>query len=70
MRRVLDAYEAARRTNGARDSRYRIERIEVIHPDDVHRFAELCVIASMQPLHAPPRPDDGDVWPLRVGEAR
>jgi hypothetical protein len=28
------------------------------------------VIASMQPLHAPPRPDDGDVWPLRVGEAR
>jgi hypothetical protein len=24
----------------------------------------------MQPLHAPPRPDDGDVWPWRVGEAR
>jgi predicted amidohydrolase YtcJ len=70
VRRVLDAYEAARRTNGPRDSRHRVEHVEVIHPDDVHRFAELGVIASMQPLHAPPRPDDGDVWPWRVGEAR
>jgi predicted amidohydrolase YtcJ len=70
VRRVLDAYEAARRTTGPRDSRHRVEHVEVIHPDDVHRFAELGVIASMQPLHAPPRPDDGDVWPWRVGEAR
>ncbi len=53
VRIVLDGYEAARRANGARDSRHRIEHIEVIHPDDIPRFAELGVGASMQPIHAP-----------------
>jgi len=53
VRMVLDGYEAARRANGARDSRHRIEHIEVVHPDDIARFAELGVIASMQPPHAP-----------------
>jgi predicted amidohydrolase YtcJ len=53
VRIVLDAYEAARKANGARDSRHRIEHIEVIHPDDIPRFAELGVIASMQPVHPP-----------------
>lgn len=52
-RAVLDAFEAARAANGPRDSRHRIEHIEVIHPDDVHRFAELGVLASMQPPHPP-----------------
>jgi len=53
VRRTLDAFAAARRSNGARDSRHRVEHIEVIHPDDIGRFAELGAIASMQPLHAP-----------------
>lgn len=53
VRIVLDAYEAARRANGVRDSRHRIEHIEVIHPDDIARLAELGVIASMQPVHPP-----------------
>ena len=53
VRLVLDGYQAAQETNGRRDSRHRIEHIEVIHPDDVPRFAELGVIASMQPLHPP-----------------
>ena len=53
VRRTLDAYELAQRTNGTRDSRHRIEHVEVIHPDDIPRFAELGVIASMQPLHPP-----------------
>lgn len=53
VRAVLDAFEAARRQNGPRDSRHRIEHIEVIHPDDIKRFAELGVIASMQPPHPP-----------------
>jgi hypothetical protein len=39
--------------NGIRDSRHRIEHIEVVHPDDIARFAELGVIASMQPPHPP-----------------
>jgi predicted amidohydrolase YtcJ len=53
VRTVLDGYEAARKANGRRDSRHRIEHIEVIHPDDIKRFGQLDVIASMQPLHPP-----------------
>jgi len=53
VRAVLDGYEAARVQNGTRDSRHRIEHIEVVHPDDITRFAQLGVIASMQPPHPP-----------------
>jgi predicted amidohydrolase YtcJ len=53
VRAVLDGYAAARAENGARDSRHRIEHIEVVHPQDIKRFAELGVIASMQPPHPP-----------------
>ncbi|HEX9090730.1 MAG TPA: amidohydrolase family protein, partial [Anaerolineales bacterium] len=70
VRRVLNAYSLARQTNGKRDSRHRIEHIEVIHPEDLPRFRKLDVIASMQPLHSPPSVDDGDIWQFRVGESR
>ncbi len=53
VRRVLDGFEAAQKANGKRDSRHRIEHIEVISPADLPRFAELGVVASMQPPHAP-----------------
>lgn len=53
VRSVLDGYEAAQKTNGRRDSRHRIEHIEVIHEDDVPRLARLGVLASMQPPHPP-----------------
>ncbi|MCB0045288.1 MAG: amidohydrolase [Caldilineaceae bacterium] len=67
VRRTLDGYEHVRRVNGVRDSRHRVEHIEVIHPDDAPRFAEMGVIASMQPLHAPLSPKDGDIWVSRPG---
>jgi hypothetical protein len=50
---VLDGYQAALKKNGRRDSRHRIEHIEVTTPGDVPRFAELGVLASMQPPHPP-----------------
>ena len=53
VRRTLDAFAAARAANGPRDSRHRVEHIEVIDPADIPRFKELGVVASMQPLHAP-----------------
>ena len=53
VRMVLNGYEAAIRANGRRDSRNRIEHIEVVHPDDIPRFAELGTVASMQPTHPP-----------------
>ena len=70
VRLVLAAYESAQRGNGPRDSRHRIEHIELVHPADVPRFKSLGVIASMQPLHAPAAAGDGDVWPERVGRER
>ena len=70
VRRTLDGYAYAMLRNGRRDSRHRVEHIEVIHPDDIARFAELGVIASMQPAHCPPALTVGDVWPSRPGVDR
>ena len=70
VRRTLDGFEAAQRANGRRDSRCRVEHIELLHLDDLSRFAELGVIASMQPLHAPLTPGPADPWPSRVGPGR
>lgn len=53
VRMVLNGYEAAIAANGKRDSRNRIEHIEVVHPDDIPRFCELGTVASMQPTHPP-----------------
>ena len=52
---VLDAYQQLRvyeRENGLPHLRHRIEHVQVLHPDDAGRLAELDVIASMQPIHA------------------
>jgi predicted amidohydrolase YtcJ len=53
VNRVLNGYEAAAKANGRRDSRHRIEHIEVVLPRDIERFAILGVVASMQPPHPP-----------------
>ncbi len=53
VRTVLDGYEAAQKANGRRDSRHRIEHIEVTTDADVPRFAQLGVVCSMQPPHPP-----------------
>jgi predicted amidohydrolase YtcJ len=52
VRDGLDACEAARDANGARDARHHIAHLQVIHPDDVPRFRELGVIANCQPYWA------------------
>lgn len=46
-RTVLDAFAAA----GAPDARWRVEHAQVLHRDDVRRFARLGVIPSMQAQH-------------------
>ena len=68
VRRTLDGYEAALKANGKRDSRHRVEHIELIHPHDISRFAELGVIASMQPYHRVP--EAGMVWTQNIPEPR
>ena len=52
VRVALDAIEAARRANGMTDTRPHISHIQVIHPDDVARFAPLGAVANAQPLWA------------------
>ncbi|NTV65904.1 MAG: amidohydrolase, partial [Oscillochloris sp.] len=53
-RKVLDAIELARMANDAPALALpnRIEHCQVLHPRDIPRFAQLGVIASMQPIHA------------------
>ena len=58
VRLALDGYEAAAKANGPRDRRHRIEHVEMLHPDDLGRFAKLGVVASMQPPHAPVQEDE------------
>lgn len=68
VRMALDAYERARRINGNKDARWRIEHIETISPDDIPRFARIGVLASMQPIHADP--GSSAVWSRQIGPAR
>jgi predicted amidohydrolase YtcJ len=54
---VLDVYDIVRAQEAKRGEprtsrRHRIEHVQLIHPDDKHRLAELDIIASMQPMHA------------------
>ncbi len=52
VRNALDAVEAARSQNGPSANRHHIAHIQVVHPDDVRRFAALDVVANAQPLWA------------------
>src|SRR5689334_1776570 len=56
VREALDAIAAARAANGATTGRHHIAHLQVIHPDDVPRFADLGVLANCQPLWASNEP--------------
>ena len=67
IRTQLDIFEAAIAENGERDRRFRIEHAQHLDLADLPRFAQLGVVASVQPYHAI---DDGR-WAERViGEQR
>jgi predicted amidohydrolase YtcJ len=53
VRQTIDGYEAAQQRNGPRDSRHRIEHIELIDRADVPRLGALGITASVQPPHPP-----------------
>ncbi|BCM65474.1 MULTISPECIES: amidohydrolase [Streptomyces] len=56
VRDALDAIEAAREANGAGDTRPHLAHLQVVHPDDVPRFARLGATANIQPLWAAHEP--------------
>ena len=69
---VLDLYEKAFKAvpedqRKVREPRWRIEHAQIVHPDDLPRFAKMGIVASMQPSHA-----IGDLHfaPSRLGLAR
>ena len=68
-REILDRYEQAFDENEekAKNSRFRIEHAQHLHPDDIPRFAKLGVIPAMQAIHlSSDRP-----WAIeRLGEKR
>jgi len=68
VRMALDAFEHAQKENGKKDSRFRIEHIETLAAADIPRFAQLGVLASMEPIHADPATID--VWAKAAGPER
>lgn len=68
---VLDAVEAARAANGPRDARHQVVHVECLRTSDVPRFAELGVVACMQPRHASPEiAGPGHAWADAIGADR
>ncbi len=65
VRRALDALERVR--DAARPWRPRVEHAQCVDPADIPRFAQVGVIASMQPAHAvSDRPVADAQWPGRT----
>lgn len=52
VRESLDAFAVARQRNGVSGNRHHIAHVQVVHPEDVPRFAELGVTVNMQALWA------------------
>ncbi|MFF6788089.1 amidohydrolase [Streptomyces filamentosus] len=71
IRTVLDAIAHARAVNGPRDARHQVVHVECLDPADTPRFAELGVVACMQPRHAAPDiAGPGQDWAENVGPDR
>jgi predicted amidohydrolase YtcJ len=64
---TLNAYEKALNMNGKRDSRHRDEHTQTLQLTDIPRFAQLGVIASMQPTHCI---SDKRFYEKRIGTER
>jgi hypothetical protein len=70
IRIALDVFQQMREANRHLDARDRLEHIEDPSVDEIPRFGNLGVIASMQPLHAYPNDSMLHVWSANVGPER
>lgn len=64
---VLDAYAKWHKEKDKVALRHRVEHAQIIRPDELQRFADLDVIASMQPTHAT---SDKNMAESRLGKDR
>lgn len=67
---ALDAFEAAQKANGVRDSRHQITHLELVDPADIGRFKTLGVIANIQALWAYPDTYIVDLTQPKIGPER
>ncbi|MER7111938.1 amidohydrolase [Streptomyces sp. NPDC000229] len=70
VRDALDAVEAARAANGRTDTRPHLAHLQVVHPDDIPRFARLGATATIQPLWAAHEPQMDDLTIPFLGPER
>ncbi len=70
VREVLDAVEAARTANGPNENRHHVAHLQVVHPDDVPRFAALGVTANIQGLWAAHEPQMDELTIPFIGAER
>jgi len=70
VRNALDALAAAQRANGDRRLRHHLAHLQVVHPDDVARFARLSATANIQPLWATHEPQMDELTIPFLGERR
>lgn len=70
VREVLDALEAARTANGPGDNRHHLAHLQVVHPDDVHRFKALDAVANIQPFWAAHQPQMDELTIPFLGDDR
>lgn len=70
VREALDAIEKARAAHGMNDLRHHLAHIQVVHPDDIPRFAALGAAANMQPLWACHEPQMDELTIPFLGEPR
>ncbi len=70
VRDALDAVAAARQANGRTDTRPHLAHVQVVHPDDIPRFAELGAAANIQPLWAAHEPQMDELTIPFLGEQR
>jgi hypothetical protein len=64
---MLSIFERVAKENGARDRRFRVEHAQHLRMEDLKRFGEKNIIASMQPFHLA---DDGRWAHKRLDEKR
>jgi hypothetical protein len=64
---VLDLFEKIIKENGPRDRRWRVEHAQHLRVEDIVRFGQLQIIASVQPYHAI---DDGCWAERKIGPQR
>jgi predicted amidohydrolase YtcJ len=69
-REALDAFAAARDAGHGPDLRHHIAHLQVVHPDDLPRFAELGVAANAQALWACHEPQMDDLTIPFLGDER